>query len=95
MSDIDADNTPTKKRPFRHRGPRKRVPRIVLPDGRVLVPREDFSKGVGVDPKTARRWDLPTVYIANIAYVEERGSLEIIGDKIKRRSQPTKKRRGR
>lgn len=100
MSDLSADNSTAKKKPFRHRGPRPRVPEICLPDGRTLIPREDFARHkMGVDERTARRWNLPTTYVGGVAYVDLNGSLEIIGATVKRRNQPpkrmAKRRRGR
>lgn len=94
MPDHKPDPTPQSK-PFRHRGPRPRVQEIKLPDGRTLIPRENFAHDtMGVDERTARRWNLPTTYIGGYAYVDLDGSLAIIGSTVKRRN-PSKSLHGR
>jgi hypothetical protein len=84
MSDITTINptTPAVRRP------RQRVAEIKLPDGETLVPRADFANKVGVSEKTCKRWDLPTTYIAGVAYVQQNSSLKIIAGTVRRRNQP-------
>jgi hypothetical protein len=50
------------------------------------VPRRDFAQQVGISDRTARRLNLPTMYMANVAYVMRNGSLEIVADRVKRRN---------
>jgi hypothetical protein len=58
---------------------------IPLPNGDVLVPRREFAKEtLRVSEKTARRMNLPTTYIANIAHVARNESLAQIAKGIRR-----------
>jgi hypothetical protein len=43
-----------------------------------LEPRYRFAKGVGISGKTAGKLNLPTAYIANVAYVRHNASLRIL-----------------
>jgi hypothetical protein len=62
---------------------------IQLPDGRVLIPRAEFAADlIGENERTTRRRKLPTVYIANVAYVDRDGSLEIVATEVRRKNQP-------
>ena len=70
---------------------RRRVDQIALPDGDKLVPRELFANEVGVSDRTARRMDLPTVFVAGFAFVKRSASLQVIADKVKRRNEPQKR----
>jgi hypothetical protein len=83
-----ADKIPN---PHSRRG--KRVDQIALPDGDALVPREVFANEVGVSDRTARRMDLPTVFVAGFAFVKRNASLQVIADKVKRKNMPPKRRR--
>jgi hypothetical protein len=71
----------------------KRVDQIALPDGDTLVPREIFANEVGTSDRTARRMDLPTVFVGGFAFVKRNASLQIIADKAKRKNPPQKRRR--
>ena len=79
-----------------HRPTKLERPSIELPDGEILKPRAQFAAEIGVSDKTAARLNLPTVYVACIAYVAVNASLKQIGGRVKRRNQPpTRRRRGR
>jgi hypothetical protein len=68
---------------------RRERPVIKLPDDD-LVPRRDFASEIGVSDKTAKRLNLPTTYVGNVAYVLRGASLKIIADKVERPNQPTR-----
>jgi hypothetical protein len=71
-----------------------RRPRIELPNGDTLEPRREFARDtLGVCDKTAQRMNLPTTYIANVAYVARNASLKIIAERIQRRGQQPQRRR--
>jgi hypothetical protein len=72
-----------------------RRPCIELPDGETLEPRHQFARNrLGVCDKTAQRMNLPTTYIANVAYVAVNASLKVVAERIKqRKSQPQQRRR--
>jgi hypothetical protein len=80
-TDTDPSNTP------RRRGCRVRR-HIKLPDGRTLIPRSEFADLLGENERTTRRRNLPTTYIANIAYVDRDAGLNIIADTVRRPNQP-------
>jgi hypothetical protein len=84
MSDIALNTTtPALRRP------RHRVAEIKLPNGDSLVPRADFAnETLGTSEKTVQRLDLPTTYIAGVAYVQRNASLQIIAASVHRRNQP-------
>ena len=69
------------------RGPQARR-RIPLPSGDYLQPRDDLADEIGVDPRTAQRMKLPTVYIGAVAYCPHNESLNIIAARIRRPNQP-------
>jgi hypothetical protein len=84
MSDTDQQSTPQR---IRQRHVRRH---IQLPDGRVLMPRAEFADDIlGEDERTTRRRNLPTVYIAGVAYVDRDRSLDIVAEGVKRPNQPT------
>ena len=86
MSDISTIGTPRRTREMR--------PNIKLPDGEVLVPRAIFARdNLGVCDKTCRRWDLPTTYVGGVAYVARNASLKIVAERVRRRNQPSQRRR--
>ncbi len=67
---------------------------IEMPDGDPLILRHHFAKvKVGVSDRTARRMNLPTVYVGGFPYVKCKASLKILADQAKRKNQPTKRRR--
>ena len=72
-----------------------RRPVITLRNGEVLEPRRDFAQALGVSDKTAQRMNLPTTYIANVAYVARDASLMLIADRLRRKQQPRRRGRGR
>ena len=85
MSDTTPDVT---------RRPRRQKNDIHLPDGEVLTPREPFGeKEFGVSDRTARRMNLPTVYIGGVAFVKRNASLQIVGERAKQKNQPQRRRR--
>jgi hypothetical protein len=89
MSDITTDITAAMKR----RGPRPRR-RIELPNGDYLQPRAEFAAvELGVTDRTARRMNLPTTYVGNVAYVPHAASLAIVAARVQRRNQPARRRR--
>ena len=75
----------------------KSRPRIQLPDGDELVPRQQFADEVGFTDRTARKLNLPTTYIANTAYVLRNASLAIIAARVQSRNdgEPQRRRPGR
>ena len=78
------------------RGPQPRR-RIELPDGDYLEPRADFAaRELGVVDRTAKRMDLRTTYVGNVAYVAHFASLAVVGARVRRRNEPiARRRRGR
>jgi len=73
--------------------PRRHLSEIKLPND-TAIPRIDFAHNrLGVSEKTAARLNLPTIYVAGIAYVLLNASLKIVADKATRRNQPAKRRR--
>jgi hypothetical protein len=88
LSDIGTDIAATKRR---GRQPRRRID---LPNGDYLQPRAEFAAAeLGVSDKTARRLNLPTTYMGNIAYVLHDASLTIVAAGVQRRNQPARLRR--
>jgi hypothetical protein len=76
------------------RRPRCSVASIALPDGDALIPRTKFAEEtIGISDRTARRLNLPTVYISGVAYVRRDASLKIIADSATRKNQPQRRRR--
>jgi hypothetical protein len=71
----------------------KRRPSIPTPDGDSLDPRAVFAENIGASEKTVARMNLPTTYVAGIAYVKRNASLQIIANGVKRRNQPSTRRR--
>jgi hypothetical protein len=76
---------------------RDRPARIDLPNGKKWLERRSSwaHEKFGVDDKTARRWDLPTLYVGNVAYIEEPTSSEIVAARVKRKNQPRSRAKGR
>jgi hypothetical protein len=72
------------------RGPSRKEdrPDIHLPDGETLEPRIKFAARVGISDKTAQRLNLPTVFIAAVAYVKRNASLELLASRARRRNEP-------
>jgi hypothetical protein len=84
-----SDNIPNEVR-----RPQRGVSEIPLPDGDTLVLREKFAKNeVGVCDRSARRMNLPTVFVGGRPFVKRNASLQIIADQVKRKNQPPKRRR--
>jgi hypothetical protein len=91
MSDISTEVAA----PTRRRGRQSRR-RIKLPNGDYLKPRAEFAETeLGVTDRTARRMNLPTTYIGNVAYVPHAASLAIVAARVQRRNQPPPRRRRR
>ena len=89
MSDISTEiAAPTKRR---GRQPRRRID---LPNGDWLEPRAEFADGLGTTERAVRRMNVPTTYIANVAYVPHNASMQVIADRVSRRYEPPTKRRG-
>jgi hypothetical protein len=72
----------------------KERPRIPLPDGDFLEPRRQWAEGIGITDRSARKLNLPTTYVANVAYVPHNASLQVIAERVRRPNQPPTKRRG-
>jgi hypothetical protein len=96
MSDITTTIAAPAKR--RGRQPRRRID---LPNGDFLQPRAEFAEAVlSVSDRTARRLNLPTTFIGNIAYVPHNASLAIVAAHVQppqpaiRRPSPRRKVRG-
>jgi hypothetical protein len=60
---------------------------IQLPTGDTLMPRRQFAEDIGVTDRTARRMDLPTTYIGNVAHVLKNESLRVVADRVSRPNQ--------
>jgi hypothetical protein len=69
----------------------KARPRIELAHD-TLVPRREFAETIGVTDRTARRMNLPTTYIGNVAYVARNASLKIVAEQVRRRNEPPRRR---
>ena len=91
MSDLSFDPSPA--RPQRRSRADDR-PDIQLPNGKVLKPRRRWAEAVGITERTARRLNLQTTYISNVAYVLEPDSTAQLGADV-RRQQPLPRRRAR
>jgi len=89
MSNISTEIVATTKR--RGRPPRRRID---LPNGDWLEPRAGFADGLGTTERAVRRMNVPTTYIANVAYVPHNASMQVIADRVRRRNEPPTKRRG-
>jgi hypothetical protein len=68
-------------------------PSITLPNGKVLEPRVRFAAAIGCAEKTVIRMNLPTTYIACVAYIDRDEGLKQIGARVKRRNEPPRRRR--
>lgn len=66
-------------------------PRIQL-DGDVAVQRKAFAEAIGCSEKTVQRMNLPTLYVANVAYVLEGAAQRDIAQRAKRRNKPPQRR---
>jgi hypothetical protein len=72
--------------------PRRRIPLIDLPGGKVLMPRRDYANNVlGVHERTCTRLNLPTTLIGGVAYVEVNGAGKIVADSVHRRNEPKRR----
>jgi hypothetical protein len=60
---------------------------IALGD-RVIEPRVQFAKRLQVSERTVARWNLPTLLVGNVAYVDLNESMKIIAAKVRRRNPP-------
>jgi len=67
-------------------------PDITLADGRVFKPRFRVAANAGVNERTLKRKNAPTIYVGNCAYVEENFALLALVGNPQRRNQPSKKR---
>src|SRR5262245_35727178 len=56
----------------------KRMPRIKLPDGDYLEPREKFAAGLGLSDRSMRSLPLSVTYLGGIAYVAHNASMEVV-----------------
>ncbi len=64
----------------------RRQHRPVHLDGDILVPRREFARGISVSDRTASRMGLPTVYLANTAFVMRDASLKIVTGAVRHRN---------
>jgi hypothetical protein len=92
MSDFAVD-TSAPRAPKKQRPTAKTRPRIPTADGDFLEPRQQWAGVVGITDRSARKLNLPTVYIAGVAYVPHRRSTEILVDRAQRRNEPAPHRR--
>lgn len=81
--------------PGRPRRLHARKPRIPLPNGDELVLREILAADIDIDPRTAQRMGLPTIYIGGAAYHPYKESLTLLASRIKRPKPPASLPRGR
>ena len=64
-------------------------PCIELPNGEVAEPRRQFAENtVGATDRTVRKWDLPTLYVAGVAYILRNASLAMLAERARRRNEP-------
>jgi hypothetical protein len=82
--------TTRRPRPTRHTRPD-----IILPNGKILRPRVRIAEEAGLCEKTVARMNLPTTYVGGVAYGIPDDMLKTIGDSLKSKNQPPKKRRAR
>jgi hypothetical protein len=68
-------------------------PDIILPNGKILRPRARIAKELAVCEKTLARMNLPTTYVAGVAYGVVDDAPKAISDSLKQKNQPPKKRR--
>jgi hypothetical protein len=99
MSDLSSENSPiiesSKQRRTRKHKPRKRPITIALPNGKTMEQRCSFAQRLGVCEKTVQRWNAPTLYVGNLAYIEVEKTMEIVAARIQQRNQPSQGRHGR
>jgi hypothetical protein len=94
MSDTLTRNTADLLRSTpRPRPTRYTRPDIILPNGKKLRPRVRIAEDAGVCEKTLARMNLPTIYWGGVAYGDPDDMLKEIGDSLKRKNQPHKRRR--
>jgi len=72
---------------------RARPPRIEI-NGKVIQARRDLAAELGIADKTIARMNLPTVRIGGMAYVDRDAGLNDIAAKLRRRHEPSRRRRG-
>jgi hypothetical protein len=88
MSNIDLPST---RRTHRARRAPQDIP---LPDGDKLTPRAKFAEEIlAVSDRTAKRMNLPTVFIGGVAHIMHNASLLIVAGMAQRKNQPRKPRR--
>jgi len=89
MTDLSPDDACSPTRRYA-----KARPRIPLPGGDYLLPRCQWAEAIGITDRTARKLDLPTVYVGGVAYVPHNASTQRIADQLKVRNEPPPRRRG-
>jgi len=93
MSDQQTDTATAR----RTRGPTRARQHIKLPDGDVLIPRDEFATELGISERGAARLNLETLYIGGVAFVRRDASLKEVAERARRRHEPRARtmRRGR
>jgi hypothetical protein len=86
MSDLAHDTSPKATQLVEER------PDIPLANGDSLTPRRRWAGKRGISDKTARKLNLPTTYVGNVAYVPDQASTEILAGRIQYRNQPPRRR---
>jgi hypothetical protein len=69
---------PQRKPPGRKAGKPQPRKHISLPDGDILIPREELAAELGVTDRTLRSLPLPVTYLSNRAYVKRTEALNIV-----------------
>jgi hypothetical protein len=90
MSDLFPDDTSTTRSLT---GRAKVHPRVRLPDGDYLVPRREWAAELGITDRTARRMNLPTIFLGGgAAYVKHDAStLLVIERRMKQANEPPRR----
>jgi hypothetical protein len=82
--------------PLRHYPQKHERPDIPLPNGDMAVPRERFGKNtLGVSDDTVRKMNLPTLYVAAVAYIIQNAALDELASRAKRRNEKKAKKRSK
>jgi len=84
MTELTTDNAPSARRRDR--------PSIALPNGDTLEPRRKLAARLNLSERTVARMGLPTTYVGNVAHHPVNESLNILAGRIKRPTQPRRRR---
>jgi hypothetical protein len=68
-------------------------PDIQLPDGETLRARVNYARDLGMSERALRRLNLPTTYLANVAYIATKAAGKRLAAGVKCRNEPPARRR--